>query len=465
MTTETKVKTPPNSKDSEMIVLGCMLTSINALNVAADALDDSDFYYTEHKTIFRIIKGLYRSNKPADVHLVSEELKRQDKLEGIKGFGYLATLAQFAGTSAHIEAYVEELKEMRMRRDTIHLSQEVLNDSFDLADPIRIIEKLKNGIGNIEKNKGDSKSEVSQVGEILSGEKSQIDNRTFLEKISERQSFYEAHGKPYLTGIPTGFIDLDSKAAPLEDTNLIIVAARPAMGKTALGMNIASHTCFEKNMPVGVVSLEMGRDQLLERLISSRTGIPGESIKRGMLKNEEMKKIKEEAERISDNPFFIIDRGCHTIQQVVSTARKLKDSKDIKLLVLDYLQLLGSGAPSDSRQYEVAEISRNLKVLAMELKIPILCIAQLSRKVEERTDKKPLMSDLRDSGQIEQDADAILFIYRRDYYDKNDKPNEAELLLKKNRHGSEVDIRLQFNKECGTFSNLAPINQQNTFNL
>lgn len=461
MTTQTKIA--PHSKESEMMVLGCMLTNINALNIAAESLDDSDFFFNEHKIIFHVLKSTYKADKPADVHLVFEELKRRNELEDVGGAAYITTLAQYAGTSAYVEEYVEKLKEMRMLRDIIHASQEVQKDSFELADPVKIINKLKNRIENIEKNKGDSKSEIAHIGEIINGTKSQIDNRPFLEKISERQSFYEAHGKAYLTGIPTGFIDLDSKATPLEDTNLIIVAARPAMGKTALGMNIASYTCFEKNMPVGVVSLEMGRDQLLERLISSRTRIPGENIKRGILKNEEMKKIKEEAERISESPFFIIDRGCHTIQQVVSMARKLKDSKDIKLLVVDYLQLLGSGGSSDSRQYEVAEISRSLKLLAMELKIPILCIAQLSRKVEDRTDKKPLMSDLRDSGQIEQDADAILFIYRRDYYDPTDKPNQAELLLKKNRHGPEVTLNLHFDKEYGKFSNLAPLKPAGEF--
>lgn len=454
----TQVRTlQPHSKESEMMILGCMLTSINSLNIASEEVTEDDFYFPEHKEIFRILKDASINDKPADVHLIAESLKKENRLQEVGGIAYLTTLAQYAGTSAYIEEYAKELKEMRMRRDIIRASQEVQKDSFELADPFKIIDKLKNRLENIEKNKEDSKSEISQIGEIIQGKKSQIDDRPFLEKVSERQSFFEAHGKPYLTGIPTGFVDLDSKATPLEDTNLIIVAARPAMGKTALGMNIASYTCFEKNMPVGVISLEMGRDQLLERLISSRTRIPGENIKRGILTKEELKKIKEEVDKISDSQFFIIDRGCHTIQKVVSTARKLKEAKGIKLLVLDYLQLLGSGGSSDSRQYEVAEISRSLKMLAMELKIPILCIAQLSRKVEERMDKRPLMSDLRDSGQIEQDADAILFIYRRDYYDKNDKPNEAELLLKKNRHGSEVDIRLHFNKECGTFSNLAPL--------
>lgn len=296
MITEPKVKIAPNSKESEMMVLGCMLTSVNSLNIAGDALDESDFYYTEHKIIFQILKAAYKSDKPGDVHLVCEELKRQHKLKAVGGVAYITTLAQYSGTSAYIEEYVDELKELRMRRDIIHTSQEVQKDSFELADPVKIINKLKNRIESIEKNKGDSKSEISQIGEIIKGTKSQIDDRHFLDKIIERQSFHEVHGKPYLTGIPTGFIDLDSKATPLEDTNLIIVAARPAMGKTALGMNIASYTCFEKNMSVGVISLEMGRDQLLERLISSRTRIPGENIKRGILKNEDMKKIKEEAE-------------------------------------------------------------------------------------------------------------------------------------------------------------------------
>lgn len=457
MNNDSKIITPPNSKESEMMVLGCMLTSINSLKLAADSLEEKDFYHSEHGLIFYALQGLYKHDKPADVHLVSEELRRQSKLKDVGGVAYVMTLAQYAGTSAYIEAYCEELKGFTARRELFSITNSLSRALTEGVDTFKIVEGVKGKIASIEKRKACSDDGISQIGEILSGTKSQIDAHSYLEKIHKRCESYKLNGKPFLTGVSTGFLDLDKQVVILEDTNLIIVSARPAMGKTALALNVASHVCFEKDVPVGIISLEMGRDQLLERLLSMLTQISGEKIKRGLLTDNELKKISEIVDKISSKPLFIIDRGCSTISQVISISRQLKEEKKIGLLVVDYLQLLGTGGSSDSRQYEVAEISRGLKLLAMELKIPILCVAQLSRKVEERNDKRPLLSDLRDSGQIEQDADAVLFIYRRSYYDKDDKPNEAELLLRKNRHGPEVETKLYFDKDCGKFSNLAPI--------
>lgn len=464
MTNIKKTKPAPNSKESEMMVLGCMLTSINALNIAADILNDSDFYCTEHKIIFSVLKAAYMDDKLADVHLISEELKEQDKLTSVGGVAYITTLAQYAGTSAYIEEYVKIVQDKAILRQMISIAQKIereaygeqLNVSDSINDALLAFDKIS------KKYISHNKNEISQIGEVISGIKSQTGILPFLNKVQDRYEFYEKNNKPFIAGIQTGFIDLDSKAIILEDTNLLIIAARPAMGKTALAMNISAHTCFEKNIPVGIISLEMNRDQLLERFISMQTEISGEKIKRGILTNEEYRKIVEETKKISEKMLFIIDRECSTIAQVASISRHLKEYCNIGLLVVDYLQLLGNGGSSDGRQYEVAEISRGLKLLAMELKIPIICISQLSRKVEERPDKRPLLSDLRDSGQIEQDADAVLFIYRHEYYDKSTKPNQAELTLKKNRHGnSDFKTDLYFNKDCGKFSNLASINDLN----
>jgi replicative DNA helicase len=452
-----------SSQENEMMVLGSIVNNYEKSFSSLKLVYEEDFVDPKHKIIFRAIRQVSQEKEVVDVHLVATKLMEEGTLKDIGGAGYLMTLAQYAGTSAFVEEYCDDLRNLTVKRQIISLSNSISNDLKQGADSSKIIEKMKGKISEIEKKKGRDRGEISSIKEIIQGTKSQIDNRPFIEKIEERQSFYKTNGKAFLTGIPTGFCDLDKQAVILEDTSLIIVAARPAMGKTALALNISSHTCIENSMPVGIISLEMGRDQLLERLISSQTRISGEKIKRGTLTDEEFKKIALESEKMSDSKLFIVDRGCSTIQQVVSIARRLKDSRDIRLLAIDYLQLLGSGGSSDSRQYEVAEISRSLKILALELKIPILCVAQLSRKVEERNDKKPLVSDLRDSGQIEQDADAIVFLYRRSYYDKTDKPNEAELLLRKNRHGPEAEVKLYFDKECGAFSNLANIKPPMSF--
>jgi replicative DNA helicase len=453
-----KPKVPPNSKEAEMMVLGCMLTSINALNISSEKLSKEDFYYNEHKLIFNVLKSAYNNDKLADVHVVCEELKRLGKLESSGGAAYLTTLAQFAGTSAHIEEYCNIVRTKSYSRKMLNVHLEAENDFLnDPENPEKLAEKHHQKI--IEIGKRYSPNDKASIGEILSGSKSRIDPIPTIERLKVRQDYYKEHGESCLTGLPTGFIDIDKKVTLLEDTNLIVIAGRPAMGKTAYALNILSNICFQQGAPVGFISLEMGADQLVERMLSARSGVSGEKIKRGTFTDIEFKKIQQEDECLKKAKFFIHDQAVSTVSQVVSRARRLKDEEDIRILAVDYLQLLGTDSGNDSRQYEVAEVSRTLKRLAMELKIPIIVVAQLSRKVEERQNKKPLMSDLRDSGQIEQDADSILFVYRREYYDPNDKKGQAEIILSKNRHGPTLDFSLSFNSECGVFGNLSPISQ------
>lgn len=457
MATNTKIKTAPNSRESEMMVLGCMLTSPHSLSVSSEGLSSEDFYYAEHKTIFRTLKTLYnRPDSETDLHLVCEELRRQDKLKSVGGVSYITSLAQFAGTSAFIEEYCKILQDKSYSRQQINIFNSAQDELLeDKEDPYRIAEKYFQRL--IDLGKRYSPNDKAAIGEILSGSKSRVDPTPLIEKLKSRQEFYKEHGKPCLTGLPTGFKDFDDKVTILEDTNLIVMAGRPAMGKTALALNILSNICFDQNLPVGFISLEMGADQLVERLLSMRTGVSGEKIKRGTFSDDELKKLSEHEKLLKGTKFFIHDQAVSSVSQVVSRARRLKDEEDIRILAVDYLQLLGTDSGGESRQYEVAEVSRTLKRLAMELRIPIIVISQLSRKVEERTDKRPLMSDLRDSGQIEQDADAIIFVYRRSYYDSNDKPEQAEILLRKNRHGPEASIVLNFKVECGAFNNFTPI--------
>lgn len=460
MSDQIQFQTAPYSKESEMMVLGSMLTSAHALSVGALTLSSDDFYFVEHKTIYEILKHSYRSDSPADIHLVCEELKRKDKLKAVGGAGYITTLAQYAGTSAYVEEYCSIVRKKSHSRRAISMFQDAEKEFLkDPEDPAKTSEKYYQQF--VDLGKRYSPNDKASIGEILSGNKSRIDNTPVIERLKARQEFYEKNKKPCLTGLPTGYTDLDNKVIILEDTNLIVIAGRPAMGKTAFALNILSNICFDQHLPVGFISLEMGADQLVERILSIRTGVSGEKIKKGTFNEEELKKLKQEEERLREDDFFIHDQAISTVSQVVSRARRLKDEEDIRIIAIDYIQLLGTDGKNDSRQYEVAEVSRTLKRLAMELKIPIIVIAQLSRKVEERMDKRPLMSDLKDSGQIEQDADAIMFVYRREYYDKNDKPGQAEIILAKNRHGPEANISLSIRLECGAFGNLSSLQLNN----
>ncbi|WP_080570041.1 replicative DNA helicase [Anaplasma marginale] len=453
MTLQEEPKPAPHSKESEMMVLGCMLTSINNLNVGAGLLNSDDFYYSENKVIFDVLNKCFNEGKPGDVHIVAEELKRKDQLKPSGGVAYLTTLAQYAGTSAYIEEYCEELKKCSYSRQSLFIHQSARKEFLENPDnPSKISEKYRRQL--IDLDKGYSPNDKASIGEILSGNKSKVDPAPIIERLKLRQEFYKEHGKPCITGLPTGFVDIDKQVTILENTNLIVVAGRPSMGKTAFALGILSNICFDQGLPVGFISLEMGADQLTERLLSLRSGVPGEKLKRGTFTDQEFQKLQEEDKKLRKAKFFIHDQAISAVSQVASRARRLKDEEDIRILVVDYLQLLGTDSGNDSRQYEVAEVSRTMKQLARELEIPIIIVSQLSRKVEERSEKRPQLSDLRDSGQIEQDADDVLFVYRAEYYNQNEKPGEAEIIVAKNRHGSLCNSFLRFNGECGTFGNL-----------
>lgn len=449
---KTKFTSIPASQETEKIVLGSMINNKDSMSTGAETLSKTDFHYLEHQEIFSILKEFYKNDKPADIHLIAEGLKEKKKLNSIGGASYLVTLSQYAGTSVNIEEYCSILKNKSQSREHVYLLREATEKFLaDPENPSKISENFRQNLLIL--GKSYSPNDKISLGEILSGNKSRIDSNPIIEKLKNRQNFYKEHGKPFLTGLPTGFVDLDRKVTILEDTNFIVIAARPAMGKTAFALNVLSNICFTQNLPVGFISLEMGADQLAERILSLRTKVSGEKIKRGTFDENEYKKLEEEEKRLSKSKFFIHDQSISTVSQVISRARRLKDEEDIRILAVDYLQLLGTDSGKDNRQYEVAEVSRSLKQLAMELKIPVIVIAQLSRKVEERADKRPLMSDLRDSGQIEQDADAIIFIYRNSYYNPEDETNEAEIILRKNRHGPQASARLIFQEENGSFNN------------
>jgi replicative DNA helicase len=407
MSDDHKIRVPPNSKDSEMMVLGCMLTNVNSLNSAADALDDSDFYYTEHKILFQILKHAYQNDKPADVHLVCEELKRQDKLKAVGGSAYVATLAQYAGTAAYIEEYTDIVRSKSILRRMILAAQEV--EKGALSDP----SDVSGALDDAQQKFFQISQSASPAGgillrDLLSGAKAAA-RIPYLKELQGRQEQFQLRGpeESGVTGVPTHFVDLDKMIDGFAPSNLIILAARPAMGKTALALGIAENICFKSGVPTGIFSLEMSAEQLLHRLICSQSEVESDKIRTGALNGIEFQRIVAAVNAMQQSTMIIDDQPGLKITDLRARARRMKEAHSIGLLVIDYLQLLsGSGTmrTTENRQNEISEISRMLKNLARELNIPVLCLSQLSRKVEERTGHRPMMSDLRESGCLTGDA-------------------------------------------------------------
>lgn len=467
---KTKVKIAPHSKDSEMMVLGSMLTNSDSLGIAADALDESDFYFSEHKTLFDVLKNAHRKDKPADIHLICEELKRIEQLDAIGGASYVATLAQFAGTSAYIEEYVEIVKSKSILRKMIYAAS--LVEKTALEEPADVHSALDEAQSLFFKISQSANTHVGLlISDLLSGSKGPT-QKSLLKTLEERQEAFRKRGpnEAPITGIATHFFDIDRIINGLNNSHLIILAARPAMGKTAFALNIAEQVCFKNNLPVGIFSLEMTAEQLLYRIITTQAQVESNKIKTGELTGSEFQRIVTAVAQMQKHTLVIDDQPGLKITDLRARARRMKEAYGIKLLIIDYLQLLSGSSTyrnMENRQNEISEISRMLKTLARELDIPVICLSQLSRKVEDRPGHRPQMSDLRESGSIEQDSDIVMFMLRREYYDPNDKPGMAEVIVAKNRHGGIGNVNLTFVKELAQFRNYTPaeieVEEESTF--
>lgn len=466
MNPRSQVKMSPHSKESEMMVLGCMLTSINSLNISADALDDADFYFTEHKLVFQSLKRAYRQEKPADVHLIAEDLKREGKLEAAGGVAYLTTLAQFAGTSAYIEEYNDLVKNKAILRKMISAAQDVEKTALEEPSDVRqALDEAQAKFFLISQATNPFNGKL--LNDILGGIKSES-QVPFLKELQERQERYQQLGpeETGITGLPTSFHELDKMLNGFNNSNLMILAARPAMGKTALAVNIAENICFKTRRPIGIFSLEMSAEQLCHRIVCSQAEVESDKIRTGSLDGLEYQRIVGAVHEMQQHLMVIDDQPGLKITDLRARARRMKESYGIEFLIIDYLQLIsgsGNSRTQESRQNEISEISRMLKNLARELNIPILCLSQLSRKVEERQGHRPMMSDLRESGSIEQDADIVMFLLRREYYDPHDKPGLAELIIGKNRHGGVGTVTLTYRKEIAQFANFTPLRKESSW--
>ena len=431
---------PPQNVEAEQAVLGAMLLSHDAVIVAMEKLQSQDFYRDVHRIIFEAMEHLHRENKEIDVITLPDELKRMKKLDDVGGLEYVLNLPNLVGSAANIEYYANIVAEKALARNLISTCTELTTEAYDgqketealLDDAERRILQLSDT-----KNCGDFAS-VGAVVEVT------------LDKITK---LYE--NKAGLTGLPTGFRDLDRMTSGLQPSDLILVAARPSMGKTAFTLNIAQNVGVRQHKTVAFFSLEMSQEQLVQRLLCQIAHIDSQKLRTGQLNSdEEWTRLTDACDKLYESPIYIDDTPGISVAEMRSKARRLKSEHGLDLIIVDYLQLM-QGRNAESRQQEISEISRSLKALARELKVPLIALSQLSRSVESRQDKRPMLSDLRESGALEQDADIVSFLYREDYYDKEtENQHITEVILAKHRNGPVGSVKLYFKNEFTLFLNL-----------
>ena len=442
-----QLRVPPHSIEAEQSVLGGLLLDNEALDRVTDLISESDFYRSEHKLIFQQMSRLLERGKPADVITVSEAIEQAGLTDDTGGLAYLGELAANTPSAANIRRYAEIVRERAVLRHLVVAGDEIATDAL-------------NPLGRDAKELLDTaEQKVFAIAEM--GAKTQqgfVHINPLLTQVVERiQELHDRDNPSDITGVPTGFTDLDSKTSGLQPGDLIIVAGRPSMGKTAFALNIAEHVAVDVGLPVAVFSMEMGGTQLAMRLLASIGRLDSHRVRTGRLTDDEWSRLTYALGKLHEAPMHIDETGGMNPTDLRGRARRLKRQVGkLGLIVIDYIQLMGTTRQGENRATEVSEISRSLKALARELEVPIIALSQLSRKVEERTDKRPMMSDLRESGAIEQDADVILMMYREEYY-KPDTPDKgmAEVIIGKQRNGPTGVVNLAFLGEYTRFENLA----------
>ena len=433
-------KIPPQNLEAEKSVIGAILLDNKVLDQVVDFLKPEDFYKNSHRIIFKAFINLYNQNEPIDILTVSEYLQKNKLLEEAGGASYLTDIMNEVPTSANALYYAKIVKDKSILREIITTSSKIVEECFQ--EP----EDIDNFLDNVEKRffELSEKRFTATFSDLTS---------IISQAVSTIQHLYET--KSIVSGVPSGFIDLDRKLNGFHKSDLIIVAGRPSMGKTALCLNIAHHVSVEKKIPVAFFSLEMSKEQLGFRLLSQETKIPSNVLRNGLVARNQWPLIAEAAGNLSEGKLFIDDTPAMSVLEIRSKARRLKAQEDIQLIIVDYLQLVRGLTEGDSREREISEISRFLKNLARELNIPVIALSQLNRAVEQRSNKRPQLSDLRESGAIEQDADVILFIYRDEVYNKDTKDKGiAEIIIGKHRNGPTGTVFLKFNADTTTFTNL-----------
>ena len=450
-----KKKDLPCSHDIEDMVLGCMMARQDNLIACIDTLAPNDFYFQENKIIFESIKKLCQTDRPVDIHILAEELQGSGLLSVVGGIPHLTVLCTLALSSPYIDTYIDILKGKTILRDIIATCDDARKKACDcLTDPMELLDESQKQICSI--TTSNDKAPGVTIGEILLGKglNPQVTYEDAL--VARREAFKTNPLNVPISGIPTGYDDLDRMVDGLNPSTLTILAACTSVGKTALAMNIANNLACVNKIPVGIFSLEMTAHQLVHRLMCIHSGVSSTNLMTGAVTDAEMERVHRSYVTTLAAPIWIEDRSYPKINELRSKARRMVACHGIKLLIVDYLTLIepANSRASDNRQTDVASISRALKLLSRELYIPILCLAQLSRKVDERPSHRPCLGDLRESGAIEHDADVVMFLYRRDYYDKSDRPGQAEIIIAKNRYGEIGSVNLRYSKDTSKFENV-----------
>ncbi len=443
------LKLPPHSIEAEQSVLGGLLLDNEAWDTVYERLSESDFYRKDHRLIFNSIEMLVRDDKPCDVVTLAEWLDNNNELDKIGGLSYLASLAQNTPSSANIAAYSNIVRERSVLRQMIRAGTEICNSAYNTEG-----RKAEEILDQAERM-------VFEIAEQQSrGRKGAVDIKRLLTAAMERidELFNSEEG---LTGVSTGFADLDHMTSGLQKSDLIIVAGRPSMGKTAFSINIAEHVAIAAQLPVAVFSMEMPGEQLVMRMLSSLSRVNQQNVRTGKLTDDDWPKISSSVAILENTRLFIDDTPALTPGELRTRCRRIaREQKGLGLIVVDYLQLMQTGSNAENRATEISEISRSLKALAKELNVPVIALSQLNRSLEQRTDRRPVMSDLRESGAIEQDADVILFIYRDEvYHDDSPDKGTAEIIIGKQRNGPIGKVRLAFLGSYTKFEDLVRDNE------
>ena len=433
---------PPSHIDAERSVLGAMLQDPEAVMLAVELLCAASFYQPAHKEIFDAMLTLSRLSKPADLITVDEELRRRGTLEGIGGVQYLVSLTQYVPTTANVRAYIQIVDEKYTLRQLIDCSQGILQSCYAQEMPVEeILSGAEKSIFDISMRKAGTDTLV-HIRDILAR------TYTSIEKLAKL--------KGEVGGVPTGYIDLDRLLTGLHGGEFVLIGARPSMGKTTFAMNIAQNAALERGCTVAVFTMEMPREQIAMRMLCTKAKVDMQAVRRGTITDEDWMNLTIALGPLASTNMYLDDTAGLTPTQLRSRCRRLKMERGLDLIIVDYLQLMGSDKRSENRQVEVSEISRMLKNISLELQVPLVACAQLSRANAARADKRPILSDLRDSGSIEQDADVVMFLHREEYYDpETPDKNITEVIVQKQRNGPLGTVKLAFQGQYSKFSSLA----------
>jgi len=443
-------KIPPQSIDAEVSVLGAILFDPEAISKVIEILRPEHFYLDTHQKLFSIMYDLFDKGRPVDFITVTEGLKKTKEIDAVGGATFLSELTNQVSTAAHVMQHARIIKEKFYLRSLINAATSVIEDAFQPdGDSTVILDNAENRIFEISEHQ--IEGDISSMKDLIKNSIETID------------SLYQR--KELVTGVPTGFHKLDKMTAGLHKSDLIIAAGRPSMGKSAFALSICEHVAVENNIPLAVFSLEMSKEQLTQRLLCSQARVDSKKVRTGFLATSDWPQLTRAAGKLSEAPIFIDDSPGMSAFEIRAKARRLKAKHDIKLIVIDYLQLMQSGGRVESRQQEISEISRRLKALAREIQVPVIAVSQLSRAVESRQGNRPQLSDLRESGSLEQDADVVMLLFREEYYAPTEENmNKAEIIIAKQRNGPVGSVHLTFFKDLTRFENLSMREAESEYN-